>query len=307
MIKAISGKELLRRDLLKNKYVYMMAVPILLYYILFHYIPMYGAVIAFKEYSPGLGIWKSPWIGFQNFVDFFNSVYFWRILRNTLQLNVYLLIFGFPFPIILAILLNEIRYQPFKKFVQTTSYMPHFISVMVVCGMITDFTSSKGIINDLIVFFGGERSTLLLMPEMFRSVYVISDIWKDIGWNSIIYIAAIASIDQEQYEAAIIDGAGRLKKILHITLPGIMPTIVVLLILRMGQMMNIGFEKIILLYNPNTYETADVISSFVYRKGLLEFNYSFSTAVGLFNSLTNFALIITANFISRKLNETSLW
>lgn len=298
---------MLMRDLVKNKYVYIMAIPMLVYYILFHYQPMYGAIIAFKNFSPGGGIMGSPWAGFTHFESFFSSVYFWRVLRNTVLINFYNLIFGFPAPIILALLLNEIRNNIFKRTVQTVSYLPHFISIMVVCGMIIDFTSSDGIINDIMAMFGGERSTLLLKPELFRPIYVSTNIWQEVGWGSIIYLAALTSIDPQLYEAAIIDGAGKWKQTWNITIPGIMPTIVILLILRIGQMMNVGFEKIILLYNPNTYETADVISSFVYRKGLLEFNYSYSAAVGLFNSIINFTLIVTANWISRKLNETSLW
>ena len=295
------------RDIIRHRQIYVMAIPIVVYYLLFSYIPMYGAIIAFKDFMPGLSIMESPWVGFMHFKDFFNSIYFTRVLGNTVILNLYMLVFGFPAPIKLALLLNELRSRKFKKFVQTASYLPHFISIMVVCGMIIDFTSRNGVINDIIAFFGGTRKTMLLEASMFRSIYVISDIWKGVGWGSIIYIAAISNIDQEQYEAAIIDGASRFQKIRYITIPGILQTIVILFILRIGQLMNVGFEKIILLYNPSTYETADVISSFIYRKGLLEFNYSFSTAVGLFNSAINFALLITANYMSKKFNEISFW
>lgn len=305
--KNVSFGKMLARDFMRNKYIYMMAIPMIVYYILFHYQPMYGAIIAFKNFSPARGILGSPWAGFTHFESFFNGVYFWRVLRNTLLINVYNLMFGFPAPIVLALLLNEIRHNVFKRTVQTVSYLPHFISIMVVCGMIIDFTSSDGIINDIVAMFGGERATLLLKPELFRTIYVGTNIWQEVGWGSIIYLAALTSIDPQLYQAATIDGASRWKQLWNITIPGIMPTIVILLILRIGQMMNVGFEKIILLYNPNTYETADVISSFVYRKGLLEFNYSYSAAVGLFNSVINFALLLTANRISRKVNETSLW
>ncbi len=307
-----SGKKIgygkkLYKDLVQNKYVYMMAVPVLAFYILFHYMPMYGAVIAFKDFAPAKGIMGSPWAGLVHFRSFFNSFYLQRVVTNTFTINVYQLIFGFPAPIILALLLNEVRNAKFKRTVQTISYLPHFISIMVICGMLIDFSGRDGLINNFIVLLGGERSNLLLRPELFRTIYVGSDIWQGVGWGSIIYLAALTSIDPQLYEAARIDGAGRWRQTWNITLPGILPTITILLILRMGQMMNVGFEKIILLYNANTYETADVISSYVYRRGLLEFSYSFSAAVGLFNSLINFTLLIMANWISRRVNETSLW
>jgi putative aldouronate transport system permease protein len=295
------------RDFVLNKYLYLMMVPVLAYYIVFHYAPMYGAIIAFKEYTPMKGILGSPWVGFDNFQSFFSSYYFWRILKNTLIISLYSLCFEFPAPIILAILINEVRNAAFKRVVQSITYMPYFISLVVICGMIKDFTNSGGIINTLLVQFGGNGQAMLQQPDMFRGIYIISEIWQKIGWESIIYIAALMSIDQEQYEAARMDGANRWKQIWHITLPGIMPTIAIMFILRMGNMLNVGFEKIILLYNPVTYDTADVISSFVYRKGLLEFGWSYSAAVGLFNSVFNLLLLITANHISRKVNESSLW
>ena len=284
-----------------------MALPVVAFYLIFCYWPMYGAIIAFKNFSPALGILKSRWVGLENFTSFFQSIYFFRLLRNTLLINFYLLLFGFPLPILLAILLNELRSRKFCRLVQTASYLPHFISMMVICGIIVDFTRSDGVVNDLIALFGGARKTLLLDPNLFRTIYVSTDIWKEMGWGAIIYISAIAGIGPDLYEAAEIDGARRLRKILHITIPGILPTIVIMLILRIGQMMNIGYEKIILLYNPNTYETADVISSYVYRKGLLEFDYSYSTAVGLFNSGINFLLLVISNACSRKMNGNSLW
>lgn len=297
----------LRKDLRVNKSVYIMFLPVLIYYIIFHYKPMYGAIIAFKDYTPIKGIMGSEWIGFKHFIDFFSSFYFRRVLRNTLVISFSTLLFGFPAPIILALLINELKSKVFSRTVQTITYMPHFISMVVICGMIRTFTIDSGIINDIIAFFGGERVTLLGQPKLFVPVYVLSGIWQEVGWGSIIYLAAMAGIDQELYEAAKIDGAGRWKQTLYVTLPGIAPTIVILLILRMGSLLNVGFEKIILLYSPATYETADVISSFVYRKGLQEFNWSFSSAVGLFNQVINFVLLISANWFSRKVNESSLW
>ncbi|MDD9268407.1 ABC transporter permease subunit [Paenibacillus sp. MAHUQ-63] len=284
-----------------------MLVPIILFFGLFHYVPMYGALIAFKDFSPRLGILGSPWAGFEHFKTFFEGIYFWRTLKNTILISLYDLIFGFPAPIILALLLNEVKKTVFKRSIQTITYMPHFVSLVVVCGMIKEFTGSSGLVNDLIAFLGGERLSLLLEAQFFRTIYVSSGVWQHIGWGTIIYLAALAGIDTEQYEAAKIDGAGRWKQMFHITLPGIMPTIVILLILEMGRMLNVGTEKIILLYNPTIYDTADVISSYVYRMGLQEFNYSFSSAVGLFNSAINFTLVIGSNWLSRKLNDTSLW
>lgn len=294
-------------DIRKNKLLYLMLLPVLLYYVIFHYGPMYGAIIAFKDFSPRLGILGSDWAGFEHFETFFTGAYFWRTIKNTIMISLYELIFGFPAPIILALLLNEVKNSIFKRTVQTVTYMPHFISLVVICGIVKDFTSSEGIINDILAWFGAERATFLLDPELFRPIYVTSGIWQHIGWGTIIYLAALTGIDPEQYEAARMDGAGRWKQMLHVTIPGIMPTIIILLILEMGRMMNVGFEKIVLLYNPSTYETADVVSSYVYRVGLQDFNYSFSSAVGLFNSAVNFTLLVFSNWLSRKFNDTSLW
>ena len=295
------------RSIRRHRFIYLMALPVVVYYIIFMYWPMYGAQIAFKRFSLGLGIERSKWIGFVNFTRFFNSFYLGRIFRNTLLISLYSLIFAFPAPIILALLLNELRSPKYKSFVQTATYLPHFISIMVVCGMIVDFTRSSGIINDLVALLGGARQTMLLQPSLFRRVYILSEIWQSVGWGSIIYLSALASIDAEQYEAAVIDGAGRFQKIIHVTLPGIAPTIIVMLILRIGQMMNVSYEKIILLYNGATYEVADVISTFVYRKGLIEADYSYSAAVGLFNSAINLLLLFFANTVSRGVSEMSLW
>ncbi len=297
----------LARDLVRNRQVYIMAIPVLAYYLLFHYGPMYGASIAFKDFSPVKGILGSPWAGFVHFESFFNSYYFVRIFRNTLLLNLYILVFGFPLPILLAILLNEVRLQAARRFVQTVSYLPHFISIMVVCGIIIDFTGRSGLINDIIAALGGKRFPLLLQPELFRPIYVASEVWQTTGWGSIIYLAALSAVDPQLYEAAEMDGAGRLRKIWSISLPGILPTIIILFVLRMGNMMSIGFEKVILLVNQSTFETGDVISSFVYRKGLLEFSYSYSAAVGIFNSIINFSLLLLANATVRRLNQASLF
>jgi len=293
----------IKKHVLYYRYIYLMALPVFIYYVVFHYFPIYGALIAFKDFNPRLGIIKSPWIGFENFISFFNSYYFWTVLRNTLLINIYDLLWGFPAPIIFALLLNEIRSSFFKRLSQTITYMPHFISLVVICGIIVKFTSSDGFITRII----GQESNLLLRPELFRTIFVSSGIWQQFGWGSIIYIAALSGIDNQLYEAAVVDGAKRFKQLIHITLPGIAPITIILLILRLGRMVNVGFEKVILLYNPLIYDTADVISSFVYRKGLLESDFSYASAVGLFNSIINFMFLLAANQISRKVSENSLW
>ena len=266
-----------------------------------------GAIIAFKDYNPRLGIWGSPWVGIKHFIDFVTNYYFWRLLRNTLLISIYSILICFPAPIFLALMLNEVKSTTFKRSVQTITYIPYFVSMVVICGIVIDFTSTNGVINDILYALGFDRKSFMSNPAMFRPVYIVSELWQYVGFNSIIYLAAITAINPQLYEAAYIDGAGRIKMIVHITIPSIMPTIIVLLILRIGNLMSVGYEKIILLYNPLTYDTADVISSFVYRKGLLDFKFSYSTAVGLFNSIINFTLLILANMISKKFSETSLW
>jgi len=292
----------------RRKYLYLMSIPMIVYYVLFHYMPMYGVIIAFKDFNPRVGILGSEWVGLKHFKDFFGSYYFIRLLRNTFLLSFYNLLWGFPAPIILALLINEVTNKAFKRTVQTITYMPNFISLVVMCGIVKMFVASNGPINDIIEFFGGERSNLLLNPGLFRTIYVASNIWQSVGFGSIIYLAAISNIDQQLYEAALIDGiSSRLKMTIYITLPCMAPTITILLILQIGNIMNVGFEKVLLLYNNRILETADVISTFVYRKGLLEFNYSYSSAVGLFNSVINCILLFLANTISRKVSENSLW
>ncbi|KRG14446.1 sugar ABC transporter permease [Virgibacillus soli] len=307
MLKKESYWRRLGKDLKRNKYIYIMALPVVIYYIIFHYGPMYGVQIAFKDFSLTEGIWGSQWIGFKHFLDFFKGFYFWRLIRNTFLINIYELLLAFPAPIILALLLNELRKMWFKRIVQTISYLPHFISVVVVVGMLVDFTTQDGLINQFLILFGIEPISFLQKPEWFRTLYIGSGIWQSIGWGSIIYLAAMSNINSELYEAAKIDGANRFKQALHVTIPGIAPIIIILLILQIGSMMSVGFEKIILMYNPLTYDTADVISTYVYRKGILEANFSFSAAVGLFNAVINLTLLVLANRISAKVSETSLW
>jgi putative aldouronate transport system permease protein len=297
----------LRQDLRRNINIYIIVLPVVLYYLVFHYFPMYGALIAFKNFRPSLGVWGSDWVGFKHFVEFFGSYYFFRLLKNTLLLSVYNLVFGFPAPIILALLLNELRVNWYKRLVQTITYIPHFISIVIISGIIVNFVKQDGIISLLTSKLSNYDGNLLLEPRYFRSIYVISGIWQNVGWNSIIYLAALSGINFELYEAARIDGAGRWRQTWYITLPSLLPTIVILLILQIGNLMNIGFEKVMLLYNPRIYDTADVISTFVYRRGILEAQYSFSAAVGLFNSVINCMLVILANQFSKRMTENSLW
>lgn len=300
--------KLLWQNILKYPQLYLMALPVLLWYIVFQYGPMYGLIIAFQRYVPSKPILKNQFVGMKNFMDFLADPYFIRVLRNTLVINFYLLIFAFPAAIIFALLLNELRTPRLKKLTQTVTYMPHFISAMVICGLAVDFFKADGMLTSILVsILGVEKTNLLSIKGYFRPIYVAMQIWQETGWDSIIFVAALSGIDPTLYEAAVMDGAGRFKRVWHITIPSIMPTIIILLILRIGNMMTLGWEKIVLLYNQMTYETADVISTYVYRRGLIQFDYSFSAAVGFFNSIVNFLLLISANALSRKVNETSLW
>ncbi|MBQ7839976.1 MAG: sugar ABC transporter permease [Lachnospiraceae bacterium] len=295
------------QDFQKHKFKYLIVVPVLIYLFLFCYKPMYGVIIAFQKYRPSLGIMDSPWVGFDNFLRFFEDPWFWRLIRNTLTISFLMILFSFPAAILLALLLNEVKVSWFKRTVQTITYMPHFIALVVVCGLINSFCQSGGLFNDIIAFFGGERSNLLADKNLFYPIYVLSGIWQNVGWNSIIYLAALAGIDQEQYEAARIDGAGRIQQMIHITFPGLLPTISMLLVLNMGSILNVGYEKILLLYQPLTYEVADVISTYVYRKGMLDADYSFSTAVNLFNSAINIIFLVVSNRISKKMGQSGLF
>lgn len=298
----------LRRRIWRDRYLLLLISPVILYYAVFHYGPMLGAVIAFKDYSPGLGIFGSPWVGFSHFVEFFNSFYFDRLIRNTLLLSLYSLLWGFPVPIIFALLLNELRSQLLKRAAQTISYLPHFISVVVIAGMLVTFLSpTDGIVNNLRALVGFERIDFMSNPDYFRSVYIVSGIWQEFGWGAIIYLAALAGIDPHLYDAADVDGAKRWQKVLYITLPSLVPVMVILLILNAGNLMVVGFEKVLLLYNPAVYETADVIQTYVYRRGIVSSDYSFAAAIGLFNSVINLALLLIVNRIARRVSETSLW
>jgi putative aldouronate transport system permease protein len=285
-----------------------LALPVLAYFIIFNYVPMAGIILGFEKFTPKAGVFLSEWIGLKNFTDFFGSYYFWRLLKNTFLLSFFDLLLNFPAPIIFALLLNEVENKYFKKVIQTISYMPYFISIVVMSGIVLDFVSTNGVITNALVKLGiVERKNLLSDPSYFRPIYIGTSMWQGLGYGSIIYLAALSGVDQELYEAAKIDGAGRWKQTLHVTIPGISSTIIIMLILRLGQLLSVGMDKILLLYNPLVYDTADVINTFVYRKGILDSNYGYSTAVGLFNSVVNFLLLSIANGISRKFSETSLF
>lgn len=295
------------RDFKMNKWKYLLIIPVLVYLALFHYKPMYGLQIAFKNYKPTRGIEGSSWVGFMWFQKFFTDPYFWRLLRNTFTLSSLTIIFGFPTPILLALMLNELRNSKLKRSVQTITYMPYFISLVVLCSIIKIYSQENGLFAQVIELFGGSRQNLTISPGAFNPIYVGSGVWQNTGWNSIIYLAALSGIDQEQYEAARIDGASRLRQLLHITIPGILPTIMILFILRMGNILNVGYEKVLLLYQPATYEVADVFSTYTYRMGLENQQYSLSTAVGLFNTMVNVLFLFMTNWVSKKTTQSGLF
>lgn len=297
----------LARDFKRNRSIYFLAIPIILFYLIFHYKTMYGAIIAFYNYRPAKGISGSKFVGFQNFVTYFTSPFFWRTLKNTLAISVLGIVFGFPAPIILALLLNEIKGKHFKKTVQTITYLPHFISSVIICGMLSSFCLSTGLFNDIIAFFGGERKALLQGTEYYRIIYIASDIWQTIGWSSIIYLAALSGVDKNLYEAAELDGANKWQQVWKITIPSILPTIMIQLILQIGSLMSVGYEKTLLIYNPTNYAVSDIISTYNYRMGLELGDWSYATAIGLFNSVVNCILLVISNKLSKKYTESSLW
>lgn len=310
-VNAVHEKKRIRQKwnpILRNWQLYLLISPVVAYYIVFQYLPMYGIQIAFKDFIATKGIWGSPWVGFEHFERFFHSYFFWRLIKNTLGLGLYSLAVGFPVPIILALLMNEVRAEKFKKFVQTITYAPHFLSTVVVVGMMMMFLSPRyGIINHFIGMFGGTPINFLSEPSWFKTLFVMSDVWQTMGWSSIIYLAALAGVDSQLHEAARVDGATRLQRIWHINIPSIMPTIIILFILNIGSIMGIGFEKVLLMQNTLNLETSDIISTYVYRSGIQDAEYSFSAAIGLFNSIINFILLVTVNQISKRMSETSLW
>ena len=298
-----------RWNLIKRNWdLYLVVLPAIIYIIIFMYIPMYGAQIAFKDFNSAKGIMESPWVGLKHFTTFFNSYFFLRTLKNTLGISFYGLIAAFPFPIILALLLNSIGNKRYKKTVQMVTYMPYFISTVVMVSILMQILDFRtGLLNNIIIYFGVEPILYMAKPKLFKSIFVWSGIWQNTGYASIIYLAALAGIDPTLYEAAIVDGATKLQRIWHIEIPGILPTIVILLILRMGQVMSVGFEKIYLMQNDLNLISSEVIATYVYKVGLLGGNFSFSTAVGFFNSVVNFFLLVVVNEVAKRVGETSLW
>lgn len=291
-----------------NKYLWLLFLPCLIYYLVFRYAPMFGLVITFKDYNLFKGIWASDWVGFKYYRMFLHNPDFWPLMRNTFLLGFYNLLFGFPAPIILALLLNEVRKKAVKRFVQSVSYLPHFISNVIVASMVIMFLSpTGGLVNNILQSFGFDPINFMNKPEMFRGIYVISEIWQHIGWETIIYLAALTAVDPQLYEAANIDGANRMRRIWHVTLPGISAVIVITLILNIGSVLEIGFEKVYLMQNPAIYDTADIISTYVYRIGLVKGNFSYGSAIGLFMGVISLIFIYSANWFSKRISETSLW
>lgn len=296
------------KAIMKNWELYLFVLPAVASVILFSYVPMYGVQIAFKDFRPIKGIWGSDWVGFDHFMRFFDSYYFWDLIWNTAGISLYSIAVGFPIPILLALAMNELRVGFFKRFVQTVTYAPHFISTVVMAGIIIAFLSPvSGMVNHVIQWFGGEPVAFLMKAEWFKTVYVLSDVWQGMGWGTIIYLAALAGIDPVLHEAAVMDGASRMRRIWHINLTGIRPTMIIVLILSTGGILSVGFEKILLLQNSLNMETSDVISTYVYRSGLLQAQYGFSAAVGLFNAVVNFVILVLVNSLARRTNNASLW
>lgn len=284
----------------------IVAIPTV-YLLVFRYIPMLGNVIAFRTYLPGGSVFGQDWVGLRYFQMFIGDATFWQVFLNTLSIGIWTLIFTFPLPIIFALLLNEVKNRIFKKFIQTASYLPYFLSIVIIAGMILDFTSSNGFINNAIHFFGGTRILFMQDPKWFQPIYVISQVWQTLGWGSILYLAALTNIDDTLYEAAKMDGANRWQQMLHVTLPGILPTIITMLVLNVGSVLGVGFEKVLLLQNPLVYSTGDVVSTYLYRVGILSSNFSYATAIGIFVAIIGLVLVLGSNRISAKITKTSLW
>ncbi len=308
LVKAPLGTRL-RRDFRRFKYVYLMLIPVLAYFVLFKYKPMTNMIIAFQDFNIYKGISGSKFVGFDNFVKFFQLKDCWRMIRNTLMLSLYSIVFAFPAPILFALMINEVRSVAAKRVVQTVSYMPHFISLVVVCGILRNFSASGGIFNEVISFFapGWEHNNLLNEAGYYRTIHIGSSIWQSMGWESIIYLATLSTIDPQLYEAAHIDGASKFRRIWHVTLPGLVPIIIIRFIMRLGNIVSVDYEKILLLYNGMTYETADVISTYMYRYGLLNGKYSMGAAIGVFNAIISITILVGVNTFFRRVTEESLW
>jgi putative aldouronate transport system permease protein len=298
----------LLRRIRKDRYLLLLLLPCVAYYFLFRYLPIWGIMISFKDYKPFIGFAGSAWVGLKYYANFFSVPEAWLLVRNTFLLGLYSIIWSFPTPILFALVLNEVRSVQFKKTVQTITYMPHFLSMVIVTGMVISFLSPvRGPLNGFLKSLGRPEINFFADPKYFRSIYIISGIWQDTGWGAIIYLAALSGINPELYESAVIDGANKLRQIVSITLPMMVPTITMLLLLRVGNVLDVGFEKAYLLQNPVIYETADVLSTYVYRQGIRGAQYSYASAIGTFNSVVSLAILLIANFVSRRMGETSLW
>src|SRR5690606_29806307 len=291
----------------RDKHLYLLFFLPFVYFAIFHYAPLYGVLLAFKDYSVGKGILGSDWIGLQNFRNFMYDSVAWRAVRNTFIINIYQIAFGFPIPIILAILFNEVRNGLLRKFAQSASYLPHFIAPVVVAGMITTFLAADGILNRIVSAFGINPQLWLLKPEWFRTIFVSSGIWQSAGWSAIIFLAAIAAVDQSLYEAAYIDGANRWERIIHITIPSIMPTIVIMFLLRLGSILTLDYQKVLLLCSGTTRETGDVLGTYIFRRGIEGADFSYATTIGLIQSVVGLVFVVTSNWMARRLSDTSLW
>lgn len=303
-----ASKVLVPRSIRKNWDLYLLVLPVVVYFLLIKYLPMYGILIAFKDFSASKGIWDSDWVGMKHFIRFFHNYQFWTLIKNTVEISFFQILVGFPMPIIFALLVNEVRGKWFKKSVQSITFMPHFLSTVVLAGMVIAFLSpSTGLVNNVIRLFGGEPIYFMTEPGMFKPIYVLSDIWQNMGFSSVLYIAVLAGIDKHLYEAAMIDGANKLRRLIDIAIPCLIPTAVIMLIFQFGTIMDIGFEKIYLLQNELNHTSSSVISTYVYEMGLLGSQFSFSAAVGLFNSVINFGLIIIVNQLAKRVGGTSLW
>ncbi|MFF3023242.1 ABC transporter permease [Gottfriedia sp. NPDC057948] len=305
-LETLNKKSRIKR-ILENYELYLFLLPAVIYFIVFQYVPMYGVVIAFKDYVPSLGILGSPWVGFENFQRFFDSYQFWTLIKNSLGLSILQLVIGFPMPIIIALLLNQMIHQKYKRFVQTVIYAPHFISIVVLAGMVFVFFSDKGLVNSVITLFGGSTISFMSEPSWFKALYIGSGVWQETGWACIVYLAALAGVNPEVHEAATVDGANKWQRILHVDIPAIMPTAIILLILSVGNLMNIGFEKAFLLQTPLNQPAAEIIPTYVYKVGLQQSEYSFASAVGLFNSVINLVLLWIVNRTAKKVSGSGLW
>ncbi len=301
------GWALVKKRLWSSRYLYLLFLLPLAYFIIFKYGAMLWLTIAFKDYNAIQGLWKSEWVGFKHFITFFQTPDILRLIRNTILLSVYSLLWSFPMPIILALMINEVQNKPFKKVVQNISYLPHFFSTVIICGMVTNLLSTTGLVNQFLSLFQVDPINFLTRPEYFRTIYIASGIWQSVGWGSIIYLAALSGVDPGLYESAVIDGAGKLQQMWYISIPSILPIIVIQFLLSLGRIMSVGYEKVLLLYNGSIYETADVISTYVYRRGLESSEFSYATAVSLFESVINVLLVWIVNKIAQHVGETSLW